>query len=66
MKGYGTNEERTIEFFRKKFNREFSFEEARQINERLTAVYTLLAKWDREQNAIVSINADNSGDFSAG
>jgi len=66
MKGYGTSEERTIEFFRKKFDKEFSFEEARQINERLTAVYTLLAKWDREQNTPASIKVENSGDYNAG
>ena len=42
-------EEKTVEFFKWKFDKDINIEEARQINERVTVVFTLLAKWDRKQ-----------------
>lgn len=41
-------EEKTVEFFKWKSDKVYSIEEARQINERVVVVFTLLAKWDRE------------------
>jgi len=49
VKGQKTAEEITVEFYRTRFGEEITTEEARQINERVTVVFTLLAKWYREQ-----------------
>jgi hypothetical protein len=65
LKGQLTGEERTVEFFKWKFGKDISIEEARQINERVTVVFTLLAKWDREQRAKLSSDKDNSDKRSA-
>ena len=50
-KDSGSAEEITVEFFRTEFGKEITIEEARQINERVNVVLTLLAKWDREQRS---------------
>jgi len=44
-----TSEERTVEFYRTKYGEDISLEEARQINERISIFFRLLAKWDRNQ-----------------
>ncbi len=65
MKGKTTSEERTIEFFRKKFGKNVNNEEARKINERVSTIFTLLAKWDREQNGSCQSGQEVTGDFYA-
>ena len=62
MKGKSTSEERTIEFFKKKFGKNVNHEEARKINERVSTVFTLLAKWDREQNGSSENSQELTGD----
>lgn len=47
-----TGEEDTVEFFKWKFGKDISIEEARQINERVVVAFTLLAKWDRAQRLL--------------
>jgi len=65
MKGILSSEERTIEFFKKKFGSIVNNEEARKINERVSTVFTLLAKWDREQNHSIKNSQEVTGDFYA-
>jgi len=65
MKGMTSSEERTIEFFKRKFGETLSQEEARRVNERVTTVFTYLAKWSREQNPALS-SKESTGDYNAG
>ena len=62
ISGYTTREATTIAFFKTKFGKEFSVEEARRITDSLTEVFTLLGKWAIEQKVFETTNEENSGD----
>ncbi len=57
---------RTVEFFEDNFETKISSEEARQINENIAGIYTLLAKWKREQSASKYGATESTGDCHVG
>lgn len=67
MKGQAESaNRRTVEFFKDNFEADISSEEARQINENLAGIYTLLAKWDREQAVSKYGATETTGDCHVG